>query len=165
MKLILRRAAVRWTAGKRGDFRLVTTDSGALSLAPFSSTLRQSNVSDGNTAVLIAAAHAASFSQALAQELGKAALLGGDILTLALVTMELLPAGWTMVNTHLNVVARLPHATQGRFIDAAVRAKTLCPVSRALRVTISMNAKLEREVRRRRSGRKTPQPGVTARKA
>jgi osmotically inducible protein OsmC len=76
--------------------------------------------------------------------MGRAALSAGDILTSAAVTLERLAAGWTILNIHLDVVARLPNATQGRFIDAAVRAKTNCLVSRVLRATISMNAKLEK---------------------
>jgi len=45
---------------------------------------------------------------------------------------------------HLHVVAWLPKVTQGKFIDAAVRAKTSCLISRALRANISMNARLEK---------------------
>lgn len=144
MKLVIRRASVRWAAGAGGGARAVTTESGALRLAPFSAALLRRNNSDTNSAELIAAAHAGSFSHALAQELGRAALSAGDIVTSAAVTLKRLAAGWTIVNIHLNVVARLPKATQGRFIDAAVRAKTNCLVSRLLRATISMDAKLER---------------------
>ena len=42
------------------------------------------------------------------------------------------------MNIHLNVLAGLPKVTQGRFIDATVRAKTNCVVSRLLRANISM---------------------------
>ena len=48
------------------------------------------------------------------------------------------------MNIHLNVVAKLPNVTQGRFIDATVRAKTNCLVSKLIRANISMNAKLEK---------------------
>jgi osmotically inducible protein OsmC len=68
----------------------------------------------------------------------------GDIATTATVTLEHLAAGWTIINIHLNVIARLPRLTQGEFIDATVRAKTSCVVSRLLRTNISMNAKLEK---------------------
>jgi osmotically inducible protein OsmC len=68
----------------------------------------------------------------------------GEIVTAATVTLEHLVAGWTIMNIHLNVLARLPKVTQGQFIDATVRAKTNCVVSRLLRANISMNAKLEK---------------------
>jgi organic hydroperoxide reductase OsmC/OhrA len=48
------------------------------------------------------------------------------------------------MNIHLNVVAKLPKMTQREFIDATVRAETSCLVSKLLRATISMNAKLEK---------------------
>lgn len=149
MQLIIRKASVEWGAGVRGGRRVVTTDSGALTGAPFSfGHLRRRN-SDTNSAELIAAAHAGSFSLSLADELGKAALGPGEIHISAAVTLEHLAAGWTIVNIHLNVVARLPRLSQGDFIDATVRAKTKCLVSRALRPTVSMNAKLEKVVPRR----------------
>ena len=144
MKLIIRRASVRWTAGAKGGARAVTAEGGALPLAPSASSIRHQHNSETDSADLIAAAHASSFSWALAQELGRAVLSVGDVLTSAAVTLQRLAAGWTIMNIHLNVVARLPQVEHGRFIDAAVRAKTNCLVSRVLRATISMNAKLEK---------------------
>lgn len=145
MKLVIRRASVRWNAGEKKGARTVTTESGGLQLVPFSSAIRRTTNSDTNSAELIAAAHAGSFSLALTQELGRAALSAGNIVTSAAVTLEHRTAGWTIANILLTVVARLPKATQGRFIDAAVRAKTNCLISRALRTTVSMNAKLEKK--------------------
>jgi osmotically inducible protein OsmC len=145
MKPVIRRASVRWTAGTKGGARTATTESGVLKLSPLSSAIRRRNNSDTNSAELIAAAHAGSFSLALVQELGRAAQSEGDIVTSATVTMEYRAAGWTIMNILLTVVARLPKATQGRFIDAAIRAKTNCLVSRVLRATVSMNAKLEKK--------------------
>jgi lipoyl-dependent peroxiredoxin len=144
MKLIIRKASVHWRAGAKGGARAVTTESSPRKLASFSSAIRHRNNSHANSAELLATAHAGSFSLALAQELGRVALSVGDIFTLVAVTLEHLAAGWTVRNIHLDVVARLPNVKQGRFIDATVRAKTNCLVSRALRVNISMNAKLEK---------------------
>ena len=45
---------------------------------------------------------------------------------------------------HLDVIATVPHGVQGDFIDAALRAKVTCPVSRLLIANISMAAKLKR---------------------
>lgn len=84
-----------------------------------------------------------SFSAALAVELGLKTAAEGEIVTTTTVAMERLPAGWTIVNIHLNVVARLPRMSQGDFIDATLRAKTSSVISRALRPNVSMNAKLE----------------------
>jgi organic hydroperoxide reductase OsmC/OhrA len=48
------------------------------------------------------------------------------------------------MDIHLNIIARLPKVTQTEFLDATVRAKTTCLVSRLLRAAISMNARLEK---------------------
>jgi len=121
----------------------MTTESGVLKDAGFSPGIPFARDSGTNPAELIAAAHAASFSLALSHELGLAGSASGHIVITATVTLEHLAAGWTIMNIHLNVVARLPKVTQSRFIDATVRAKTSCVVSRLLRANISMTAKLE----------------------
>jgi len=143
MKLIIQKASARWQGRAKGGTRAVTTESGTLKEAGFSPGVPFTKNSGTNPAELIAAAHAASFSLALSNELGLAGTASGDIAVTATVTLEHLASGWTIMNIHLNVVARLARVTQSRFIDATVRAKTSCLVSRLLRANISMNAKLE----------------------
>jgi lipoyl-dependent peroxiredoxin len=144
MKLILRKASVQWAGGSHGRIRAITTESGVLKQAHYSSGMPFRGNSGTNPAELIAAAHAASFSLALSDELGLRNSAAGEIVTTATVTLEQVAAGWTITNIHLNVLARLPRLTQGEFIDATLRAKTNCQVSRLLRVNISMNARLEK---------------------
>ncbi|HUA37086.1 MAG TPA: OsmC family peroxiredoxin [Candidatus Sulfopaludibacter sp.] len=144
MKLIIQKASVRWQGGSNGGTRAMTTESGVLKETGFSLGIPFTKNSGTNPAELIAAAHAASFSLALSNELGLAGSASGDIVVTATVTLEHLAAGWTIMNIHLNVIARLLKVTQGRFIDATVRAKTSCLVSRLLRANISMNARLEK---------------------
>lgn len=144
MKLIIQKASALWRGGSNGGTRSMTTESGALKGAGFSPGIPFSKDSGANPAELIAASHAASFSLALSKELGLARSASGDIVITATVTLKHLAAGWTIMNIHLNVIARLPKVTQSEFIDATVRAKTSCLVSRSLRANISMNAKLEK---------------------
>ena len=66
-----------------------------------------------------------------------------DIDTTATVTMEHVAAGWTMTGIHLDVIAWVPRVVQCDFIDAAVRAKASCSISRLLHAKVSMFAKLE----------------------
>jgi len=140
MQLIIRKATVQ--VGPRGDPRVVNTGSGVLQGTRCASgaPLKENSVTD--PAELMAAAHAGSFSLALAKELKLAPSASGSILTTATVTTEHLTTGWTITNIHLNVIATLPKVTQSEFIAATVRAKTSCLISRLLRATISMNAKL-----------------------
>lgn len=141
MQLIIRKAVVQW---KTGDAPVVSTGSGVLNRTPCASgiPIKENHVTD--PAELVAAAHAGSFSLALSNELGLAASASGSIVTTATVTMEHLAACWTISNIHLDISGKLPGLTQSEFIDATVRAKTSCVISRLLRVTCSMNAKLEK---------------------
>ena len=144
MQLIIRKAAAEWKVGPKGDTRVVSTGSGVLKDARYASGIPLNDNSVTDPAELIAAAHAGSFSLALSKELKLAPAALGNIITTATVTVEHLATGWTIMNIHLNVIARLPKVTQSEFIDATVRAKTSCLVSRLLRATVSMNAKLEK---------------------
>ena len=136
-----RKASVVW----HGDFErgrgLITTESRALSEAPYFGTPlpRTKGTHPGE---LIAAAHAACFSMALANYLGDVGFTADRISTTAILTSEKLAAGWTVTSIELEVVAQVPAAKQRDFIQAALRAKTNCTVSRLLNATISMNARL-----------------------
>ena len=143
MQLIIRKAFVSWKGDSKGGAHRLTTDSGTLKQARFSLGIPLKINSHTDPAELIAAAHASSFSLALLNEIKLRTTASGEIIVEATVTQEHMDAGWTIMNIHLNVAARLPTMTQGRFIDATVRAKTNCLVSRLLRANISMNAKLE----------------------
>ena len=56
--------------------------------------------------------------------------------------MEDIAAGWTMTQIHLDVIATVPKVAQCDFVDAALRAKANCPISRSLNANISMRARL-----------------------
>src|SRR3954465_13002197 len=115
MKLIRRKASVRWKGGSRGGSHVMSTESGVLTQARYSMCIPVKKTSATNPAELIAAAHAGSFSLALWRELGLAPSAAGNIATTATVAMERLPAGWTIINLDLNVLANLPRVTQGEF--------------------------------------------------
>ena len=78
----------------------------------------------------------------LANELGEAGYRPRQIDTTATVTMEDIAAGWTMTQIHLDVIATVPKVAQCDFVDAALRAKANCPISRSLNANISMRAQL-----------------------
>jgi osmotically inducible protein OsmC len=82
----------------------------------------------------------------LANELGEAGYRPRQIDTTATVTMEDIAAGWTITQIYLDVIARVPKLAQCDFVDAALRAKANCPISRALNANISMRAKLTRNI-------------------
>jgi osmotically inducible protein OsmC len=143
MKPIIRTASVQWKSGSNRSTQVINTESGTLNQVHYNLGIPFRENSSTNPGELIAAAQAMSFALALSDELHMPASASGKMDTTAAVTLEHLAAGWTIINLHLNVVATLPKLTQGEFIDATVRAKTSCMVSRLLRANISMTAKLE----------------------
>jgi len=141
MKPYTRKASVLWSgAGRRGK-GAVSTPSGALKMALYASAV-DSKRPGTNPTELVASAHAGSFSLTLANEIGEAGYSPRQIDTSATVTMENLTGGWTLTQVHLDVVATVPRIAESDFVDAALRAKANCPISRALNANISMRAKL-----------------------
>jgi lipoyl-dependent peroxiredoxin len=121
----------------------MSTESGVLFNTPYSFRTRFDEGIGTNPDELIAASLGGCFSMALSNELELAGLHSERIETTATATLEELPAGWTLTRVQLDVRAKVPHATQSLFIDAALAAKTNCPVARLLKANISMNARLE----------------------
>ena len=81
---------------------------------------------------------------ALSNELGLCGFHPQRIETKATATLENLAAGWTVTHIQLDVRAKVPDASQAGFMDAAIAAKTNCPISRLLKTNISMTASLHR---------------------
>jgi len=144
MKPFTRKATVIWLGTHQHGKGVITTPSDVLKKTPYAFGPRLEAGRSTNPPELIAAAHAGSFSMALAYELGHAGYRPAQIDTTATVTMEDVAAGWTMTQIHLDVIATVPTATQCDFIDAALQAKLSCPISRLLGANISMRAKLTR---------------------
>ena len=143
MKTYARKASVLWLGTRRRGKGAISTPSAALKMALYAAggdiKRRGTNPSE-----LIAAAHAGSFSMTLANELGEAGYSPRQIDTTATVTMENIAAVGTMTQIHLDVIATVPRVAECDFVDAALRAKANCPISRVLNANISMRAKLTR---------------------
>ncbi|HEY6064908.1 MAG TPA: OsmC family protein [Thermoanaerobaculia bacterium] len=138
-----RKASAEWRGDLKTGKGLVSTDSGVLSGAQYSFTTRFENGKGTNPEELIAAAHAGCFTMALSGELGKAGLTPESLRTTATVTLDKLEAGWTVTESHLEVVGRIPGASADAFQKAAQAAEKGCPISRLLNTKITLAAKLE----------------------
>jgi osmotically inducible protein OsmC len=138
-----RKASAEWRGDLKTGKGLVSTDSGALRSAPYSFTTRFEEERGTNPEELIAAAHAGCFTMALSGELGKAGIVPESLRTTATVTMEKLDAGWTVTESHLEVVGKVPGGSAEAFQKAAQAAETGCPISRLLKAKITLDAKLE----------------------
>jgi osmotically inducible protein OsmC len=85
-----------------------------------------------NPEQLIAAAHSACFSMALANMLSKAGSPPDSIQTNATVTIRLVDGAQTITKVALVTVGRVPGIDEATFLEHANNAKEKCPVSRAL---------------------------------
>ncbi len=138
-----RKASARWQGDLKTGKGEVSTDSGVLENAAYSFTTRFENGKGTNPEELIAAAHAGCFTMALSAELGKASLVPESLRTTATITLDKLDSGWTVTESHLEVVGKVPGASAEAFRKAAETAETGCPISKLLRAKITMDAKLE----------------------
>lgn len=138
-----RTASAIWTGGLKDGKGSISTQSGVLANSPYGFSTRFENQPGTNPEELIAAAHAGCFSMALSAQLGEAGLTAESIKTSAAVTLEKSTDGFSITAVHLDLVAKIPGASQQAFEAAANKAKAGCPVSKVLNATITMNAKLE----------------------
>jgi osmotically inducible protein OsmC len=91
-----------------------------------------------NPEELIAAAHAGCFSMALSSDLEKAGFKPEEVETTATVTVD----NGTITTSHLVSKAKVPGISKEEFAKIAAGTKSNCPVSKALNVTISLEAAL-----------------------
>ena len=139
-----KKASAVWLGSLKEGKGIISTESGALSKAPYGFNTRFEGVAGTNPEELIGAAHAGCFSMALSVQLGNAGLTAERIDTEATVTFEKLEQGWTVTGVHLQVKAKVPGALPEAFQKSADAAKAGCPISRLLNTKISMEAQLEK---------------------
>jgi osmotically inducible protein OsmC len=138
-----RKASAVWTGGLKDGRGAISTDSGVLKETQYSFSTRFENGMGTNPEELIAAAHSACFSMALSGQLGAAGFTAERIKTTATVTLEKLDSGFAITGVHLDLTAKVPGGDAAAFQKAAASAKEGCPVSKALKVPVTMDAKLE----------------------
>ena len=138
-----RSASAEWRGGLKDGKGAISTDSGVLSNTQYSFTTRFEEGVGTNPEELIAAAHAGCFSMALSGQLGNAGLVAESITTKATVNLEKTEAGFTVTESHLDVVAKIPGASQQAFDEAANNAKAGCPISRLLNAEITLSVKID----------------------
>lgn len=137
-----RKASIIWNGTLREGDGTMTTDSGVLSATQYSFHTRFAHGVGTNPDELIAASLGGCFSMALSNELGLSGFHPKRIETTATATLEDLAAGWTIIRIQLDVHAFVPDVSSAAFMEAALLAKTNCPIGRLLNTTISMTASL-----------------------
>ena len=137
-----RKASAVWEGGLKDGKGKMSTASGVLTNTQYSFSTRFENGVGTNPEELIAAAHAGCFSMAFSAQLGNAGITPQSIQTAATITMEKLEAGWTVIESHLEVAAKVPGADKAAIEAAANGAKAGCPISRLLNAKVTMDLKI-----------------------
>ena len=141
--LMQRKASAVWNGSLKDGKGSISAPGGVLNNTQYSFKTRFEDAPGTNPEELIAAAHAACFSMALSAQLGTANLTPTSINTNVTLTMEKLDAGWTITESHLEVVGKVSGADAATFQKYAEAAEKGCPVSKVLNAKITMTAKLE----------------------
>jgi osmotically inducible protein OsmC len=138
-----RSASAEWHGDLKYGNGTVSTISGVLAEAPYSFKTRFEEGKGTNPEELLAAAHAGCFSMALSAQLAQANLTPESIDTVCTITLEKGEGGFAITESHLDLKARVPGASQEAFDRAVDAAKAGCPVSKLYNTNITLASKLE----------------------
>jgi lipoyl-dependent peroxiredoxin len=134
-----RSATAVWNGSGKEGTGTMTSKSTAINKAQYSYKSRFEQGVGTNPEELIAAAHAGCFSMKLSFVLGGMGFEPESIETTSEVDLE----NGVIKSSHLIVKAKVPGIAPDKFQDAAKDAKENCPVSKALNITITMDAQLQ----------------------
>lgn len=140
---ISRKASAHWEGDlKSGKGTISTPQSGLLVDTPYGFNTRFGDTKGTNPEELIAAAHAACFTMALANKLTEAGHVAAALDTQAEVDLSM-EGGPTLSAIRLTLKAKVPGIDETKFRAVADDAKQNCPVSKALSaVPITLEAEL-----------------------
>ena len=112
--------------------------SGAIKEMPYSFKTRFEGTPGANPEELIAAAHASCFSMAVGAQLGERGITAESIETSCDITFENLTLTKSVLTT--KVTAR--GADKAKIEEAAAAAKAGCPISKVLKLEVSLDLKI-----------------------
>src|ERR1043166_8570012 len=138
-----RQAKAQWQGDLKTGKGNISSASGVLSHTAYSYPSRFEDDKGTNPEELLAAAHAGCFTMAVSAQLGQANLKPENLETTCTITLEKLADGFAITESHLELTARVPGATQEAFDKAVQAAKEGCPVSKLYKTKITLTSKLE----------------------
>jgi osmotically inducible protein OsmC len=128
-----RKAGALWSGDSRSGVGMISTESRALYELPYNYQTRFGDQSGTNPEELIAAAHAACFSMALASTLKKKGFEPKKADTNATCIVASKNGGYEITRMQLHVRAEVPGIDNAAFQKLVKEADTDCPVSNLLR--------------------------------
>ena len=127
-----RSASSTWKGDLRSGSGVVSSQSGALSDVKVTFVSRFENAGGSNPEELVAAAHAACYSMALANGLSSAGHVPDSVSTSAAVTLSMGAGGPKVTKIHLVTEGKVPGIDQATFQKFAEETKQGCPISKLL---------------------------------
>jgi osmotically inducible protein OsmC len=137
----VRKAEAVWEGVLRSGKGRMKVGSGTFDV-PFTFGTRFEEDPGTNPEELIGAAEAGCFSMALSGDLERAGFKAERIQTTADVHLDRTDAGPTITRIVLNCEAKVPGIDEAAFQKVADATRTGCPVARALKVELVLNARL-----------------------
>ena len=138
-----RTANAQWRGDLKSGAGNISTASGVLSSTPYSFHTRFEDGKGTNPEELLAAAHAGCFTMALSAQLAGVGLTAETLETTCTVSLEKVEAGFAITESHLDLKAHVPGASQEAFDTAVKAAETGCPVSKLYKAKITVTAVLQ----------------------
>lgn len=139
-----RTATAVWVGSLKEGNGSLTTPGGILRSTQYTFSSRFESGPGLSPDELLAAAHAGCFAMTLCGALTDAGFAPDRLEVIAEMGMESTPpGGWTIATSHLMVIARVLGIEAPQFAAIAENVRAECPVSRALRAAITLDAKLQ----------------------
>lgn len=130
-----------WEGTVKEGIGHITTASNVLNNHEYCFKSRFGDGKATNPDELLAASHAGCFAMALSLILGQNGFTPESLNATATVTMD--AEKLELTGSHLVLKAKIPNITEAKFLECANAAKENCPISKALRFPISLEATLE----------------------
>jgi len=137
-----RKSSAVWQGDLRSGKGSISTDSGTLKETQYSFSTRFENGVGTNPEELLAAAHAGCFTMALSAQLAGAGMVASKLETTCTILLEKVGEGFSITQSHLDLVATIPNADKAKFDTAVKNAESGCPVSKLFKAEITVAARL-----------------------
>jgi osmotically inducible protein OsmC len=134
-----RSANAVWNGSIKDGSGSFGTGSGVIQNQKFSFRTRFEDEPGTNPEELIAAAHASCFSMALSAQLGERGIIPESVATTSTITFE----NQTLTRSVLQATVKAKGADRNKIDEAASAAKVGCPVSKVLKLDITLELNVE----------------------
>jgi osmotically inducible protein OsmC len=139
---VTRRSSVVWHGGFKDGRGTISTESGALEAYPYGYNSRFEGVRGSNPEELVGAALSSCFTMSVAAVLSGTKFVADQIDTSAAITLEDQAGGYAITAAHVTLQAKIPAIDKDTFDGLVATAKAGCPVSKLLKVDVTVEATL-----------------------